>query len=178
MRRGALTSLAAAATAGLLLTGCGGGASASGGEPELTVGGAYIPAPPTADLAAGYFVVTNSGGADTLVSATSELAGTVTLHSTEGGRMREEKSFPVPADGTLDFARGGNHLMFEDLTRKPVQGDTVTLELRFEKSGVHTVEVPVREATYNPANDKSSTSSHAPSSHASPSQPSAPADHH
>ncbi|MFE9661651.1 copper chaperone PCu(A)C [Streptomyces sp. NPDC005955] len=154
-----VTALAAALATGLLLTGCGGD-TADEGKPRLSVEGAYIPAPPTADLASGYFVVSNSGGADRLTSVTTDLAETVTLHSTANGRMKEKSSFTVPADGTLEFARGGNHLMFEELTRKPEQGDRVTLKLRFEKAGVITLEVPVREATYNPANGKSAPSSH------------------
>ncbi|MGX2995880.1 copper chaperone PCu(A)C [Streptomyces sp. JNUCC 64] len=164
-RRTALVTTAVVTAAGLLLTGCGGGATASDGAPELTVEGAYVPAPPTKSLAAGYFVVTNSGGADALTSVTSDLADEVTLHSTKDGRMRERRSLEVPADGRLELARGGNHLMFEGLTRKPVRGDTVTLRLRFEKAGVVTVKAPVREATYNPA-------------HTGSSSPSSAADHH
>ncbi|WP_445402718.1 copper chaperone PCu(A)C [Streptomyces sp. LE64] len=164
-RTGRAAVLAGALAAGLVLTGCGGDTAADRG-PKLTVGGAYLPAPPTADLAAGYFVVTNEGAADELTSVTSDLAKTVTLHRTVDGRMQEQESLAVPARGRLELARGGNHLMFEELTRKPVQGDTVTLELRFAKAGTMTLRVPVREATYNPA-------APAPSS-----PPSASADHH
>lgn len=156
-------------TAGLLLAGCGGsgGSGASDGsgssdgsggsgasssvKPELKVAGAYMPRPVTGDMAAGFFTVTNSGGADTLTSVTSGLAGDVTLHSTKGGAMEEEKSFAVPAHGELDFASGGNHLMFEKLTHKPKQGEKVAVQLHFAKSGTVTVEMPVKSATYNPA---------------------------
>ncbi|GHK03642.1 hypothetical protein SY2F82_54390 [Streptomyces sp. Y2F8-2] len=148
---------AAMLAAGMILAGCGGlvlvGCGGSGGsstKPELKVTGAYMPQPVTVDMAAGFFTVTNSGGADTLTSVTSGLAGDVTLHSTEGGAMEEEKSFAVPAHGELDFASGGNHLMFEKLTRKPKQGDKVSVQLHFAKSGTVTVEMPVKPATYNP----------------------------
>ena len=64
--------------------------------------------------------------------------------------MEEEKSFAVPADGTLDFASGGNHLMFEKLTHKPEPGEKVSVQLHFAKSGTVTVEMPVKSPTYNP----------------------------
>ncbi|GAA3809406.1 copper chaperone PCu(A)C [Streptomyces chiangmaiensis] len=136
--------------AGLVLAGCGGASSSSSAKPELKVTGAYMPAPPTSDLAAGFFTVSNSGGADTLTSVTSGLAGDVTLHSTKDGAMEEEKSFAVPVDGRLDFASGGNHLMFEKLTHKPKQGEKVSVQLHFAKSGTVTVEMPVESPTYNP----------------------------
>ena len=147
-------------TAGLLLAGCGGSNGSNGSEsskgsssakPELKVTGAYMPQPVTADMAAGFFTVTNSGGADTLTSVTSGLAGDVTLHSTQGGAMEAEKSFAVPAHGEIDFTSGGNHLMFEKLTHKPKQGEKVSVQLHFAKSGTVTVEMPVKSATYNPA---------------------------
>jgi copper(I)-binding protein len=138
---------------GLVLAGCGGSGGSGGSssaEPELKVTGAYMPQPVTADMAAGFFTITNAGGADTLTSVTSGLAGDVTLHSTKGGEMEEEKSFAVPAHGELDFASGGNHLMFEKLARKPKQGEQVSVQLHFAKSGTVTVEMPVKPPTYNP----------------------------
>ena len=145
-----LGRVAALTAAGLVLAGCGGSGGSSSARPELKVTGAYMPAPVTGDMAAGFFTVTNAGGADTLTSVTSNAAREVTLHSTKDGAMEEEKSFPVPADGTLDFASGGNHLMFENLTRKPKQGDKVPVQLHFAKSGTVTVEMPVKSATYSP----------------------------
>ncbi|PBC62175.1 hypothetical protein BKI49_18055 [Streptomyces sp. Tue6028] len=140
--------LVATATA---LAGCGsddGGSSA--GRPALKVTGAYMPAPSMATMAAGFFNVSNTGGADTLTSVTSSLSDDVTLHSTQGGAMEEETSFAVPAKGTLNFASGGNHLMFEKLTRKPEQGEKVAVELHFAKSGTVKISMPVKSATYTP----------------------------
>lgn len=144
-----------AVTVAGVLTGCGSGESSStksAARPGLHVTGAYMPAPVTDGMAAGFFVVRNSGGADTLLSVTSGLAKDVTMHSTQGGVMREEKSFAVPAGGTLDFARGGSHLMFEQLTHKPKQGDKVSVKLHFRKAGELDVQLPVKPATYNPTN--------------------------
>ncbi|WP_406353570.1 copper chaperone PCu(A)C [Streptomyces sp. NBC_00658] len=145
------TGAAVLAVAALALAGCGADSSAStSAEPDLKVTGAYMPAPSMDTMAAGFFTVTNSGGADTLTSVTSDLSDDVTLHATKGGTMEEKKSFAVPADGTLDFASGGNHLMFENLTHQPKQGEKVAVELHFAKSGTVKVSMPVKSATYNP----------------------------
>ncbi|MDX3760004.1 copper chaperone PCu(A)C [Streptomyces mirabilis] len=136
----------------LALAGCGSDDSPSNkaGKPEMKITGAYMPAPVMDTMAAGFFTVTNSGGADTLTSVTSDLAPDVTLHSTKGGAMEEQKSFAVPADGSLDFASGGNHLMFEKLTHKPLEGEKVSVTLHFTKAGAVKVSMPVKSATYNP----------------------------
>ncbi|MCX4973110.1 MULTISPECIES: copper chaperone PCu(A)C [unclassified Streptomyces] len=145
------TGAAVLAVAALALAGCGADSSAStSAEPDLKVTGAYMPAPSMDTMAAGFFTVTNSGGADTLTSVTSDLSDDVTLHATKGGTMEEKTSFAVPADGTLDFASGGNHLMFENLTHQPKQGEKVAVELHFAKSGTVKVSMPVKSATYNP----------------------------
>ena len=155
MRRAPLALGATALAAGLALTACGSGdssasAASSGGKPAVKVAGAFIPAPAGGDMAAGFFIVHNSGGADTLTSVSSGIAQQVTLHTTKGGVMKEQKTFPVPADGELDFERGGNHLMFENLKRTPKEGDKVSVELHFAKSDTVTVTFPVKAATYNP----------------------------
>ncbi|WP_369234676.1 copper chaperone PCu(A)C [Streptomyces sp. R21] len=154
MRRLTAASVVVTSALTLALAGCGGSDDDASGsttdKPDLKVTGAYMPAPSMATMAAGFFTVTNSGGADTLTSVTSDLSGDVTLHSTKGGAMEEEKSFTVPADGTLDFASGGNHIMFEMLTHKPKQGEKVSVELHFAKSGTIEVSLPVKSATYNP----------------------------
>ncbi|WP_327430016.1 copper chaperone PCu(A)C [Streptomyces sp. NBC_01236] len=149
-----LAGCAVVIAAAVTLAGCGSDASddkdSSSATPELKVTGAYMPAPSMDTMAAGFFTVTNSGGADTLTSVTSDLSDDVTLHSTKGGAMEEETSFKVPPKGTLDFASGGNHLMFEKLTHKPKQGEKVSVELHFAKSGTVKISMPVKSATYTP----------------------------
>ncbi|GAA1928611.1 copper chaperone PCu(A)C [Streptomyces sodiiphilus] len=126
------------------LTGC----SGSGG-PELTTEGAFMPEPVDERRAGGFLTVVNSGDEDdTLLSADSDIAGKVELHETVDNAMRQVESFPVPAGGELELKRGGNHLMFFDLDPKPTEGDTVTIELEFEKSGRITLEVPVKAAIH------------------------------
>lgn len=138
-------ALAAAVAAPLLLAGCG-----SSAAPELTVSGAFMPQP-VSDMAAGFLTVENTGGAgDRLTSVTSGISDEVSIHRTEDGRMTEVDSFDIPAEGSLDLERGGNHIMFTALKERPEEGDTVSVELHFETSDPITVDVPVKAATHNP----------------------------
>ncbi|MFJ4712833.1 copper chaperone PCu(A)C [Streptomyces sp. NPDC088785] len=164
MRRAPLALGAAVLASGLALAGCGG---PSAGKPDVKVTDAFIPAPASGDMAAGFFIVHNSGAADTLTSVSSTVAGDVTMHSTKNGVMREQESFAVPADGDLDFERGGNHLMFENLKQKPKEGDRVTVRLHFAGSGTVEVAFPVKAATYNPSTSSSSSFSSSHASHSS-----------
>lgn len=152
---------AAAPTAALLLAatvaacsshGTGSPRGARQSRPQLAVTGAYVPEPPMADMAAGYFTVVDTGRApDRLTSVTSDIATSVTLHSTTpSGAMKQETALPVPAGGRLTLRTGGDHLMLTGLKRKPRVGDTVTLVLHFAASPPITVKAPVKPATSRP----------------------------
>ncbi|WP_328748665.1 copper chaperone PCu(A)C [Streptomyces sp. NBC_00285] len=135
-------------TGALLLAGC--SDSAGSDDARLSVSGAYIPQPVSADMAAGFLTISNSGAAkDELTSVTSG-DGDVTLHETTGGAMEQVSRLPVPAHGQLVFKSGANHLMFDKLKRKPTLGDTVTVELHFAQSDPVVVKMPVKSATYIP----------------------------
>ncbi|CAM5265350.1 copper chaperone PCu(A)C [Streptomyces hirsutus] len=149
-------AFAAVAVAGVLtLAGCGGSDSDGSGsgpddEADLSVGSAYMPQP-VSDMAAGFLVISNKGGAaDRLTSVSSDAADRVTVHETVDGTMQEVDTLDIPARGSLVLESGGNHLMFEQLTRKPKQGQKVSVELRFAHSDPVTVEIPVKPATYTP----------------------------
>ncbi|WP_307523011.1 copper chaperone PCu(A)C [Streptomyces umbrinus] len=152
--------------AALALAGCGDSDSDSS-EPELSVAAIYMPQPVSDSMAAGFLIVANAGGADDrLSSVTSDVAGEVTLHTTSGQSMTEVKNLDVPGHGKLVLESGGNHLMFEKLKRKPKEGDKVSLELHFTKSGPMKVEMPVKSPTYRPtATTKSSMQSSSTSHH-------------
>lgn len=138
--------MAAVMTGALVLAGCG----SEDSEAEVSVSGAYMPQPVSDSMAAGYLTVTNKGGTkDELTSVTSDV-GEVTAHETVDSSMQEVKELPVPAHGQLVFKSGGNHLMFEKLKRKPMQGETVTVKLHFSETGTVTVKMPVKSATYSP----------------------------
>ncbi len=64
--------------------------------------------------------------------------------------MAPVDALAVPADGALEFARGGAHLMIMGWTKQPSVGDTLELDLTFAKAGTIAVEVPVKPLTYRP----------------------------
>ncbi|MEE1754294.1 copper chaperone PCu(A)C [Streptomyces sp. SP18CS02] len=126
------------------------GGCSSGSEPELKVSGAFMPQPAT-DMAAGFLTIENTGdSADRLTSVTSPLSDDVQIHETKDQKMRQVKSFDIPAGGELNLERGGSHIMFMAIKEKPAQGDKVSIELRFEKSDPVKVELPVEAPNHNP----------------------------
>ncbi len=136
----------------LVLTACG---SAESGSDDagagLSVGSAYMPQPVSDSMAAGFLVITNKGAAgDVLTRVTSDVAGDVTVHKTVGQTMEEAERLDIPAHGELVLRSGGDHLMFEQLKRKPREGEKVSVQLHFAKTSPITVEMPVKSATYNP----------------------------
>ncbi|WP_405615495.1 MULTISPECIES: copper chaperone PCu(A)C [unclassified Streptomyces] len=145
--RGGRLTVAGATAAALLaaLAGC-----AATDEPQLKVSGAFIPRP-VGDMASGFFTVTNSGDtADKLTSVTSDISDDITIHETKDQKMRQVDSFDIPAEGELTLDRGGNHLMFMGLKKELEEGQRVTVELRFDKTGPMKVDLPVKAASYNP----------------------------
>lgn len=152
MRRRALAALAAGTAAAAALTGCASHSGSGGGTPELSVSGAYVPRPPLADMAAGYFTVRDTGGADELTSVTTSFASQVSLMVTSAnGSMTEVKSLAIPAGGSLRLSLGGDHLMLMGLRGgRPKVGATAPFVLHFARSAPITVRVPVEPATYRP----------------------------
>ncbi|MFF5567815.1 copper chaperone PCu(A)C [Streptomyces sp. NPDC012623] len=148
---GGLTAVLVLAATGCSSTSSASSSDASGGSPRLKISGGYMPQP-VSDMAAGFLTVTNSGrSADRLTSITSDISDDITIHRTENQRMREVESFDIPAEGELDLERGGNHIMFTHLKKRPVQGQEVGIELHFEKADPIKVELPVKETNHNPA---------------------------
>lgn len=99
----------------------------------------------------GFLTIRNTGTApDRLLSASSPVARRVELHSmTMDGavmRMRAVETIPVPANGTVQLAPGGLHIMLIGLTQPLVQGGRAPLTLRFERAGEVQVELTVEAA--------------------------------
>jgi copper(I)-binding protein len=84
---------------------------------------------------------------DTLVAASSPVAGSVELHTHmhDGGvmRMRRLDKIAVGGGNTVTFRPGGLHIMLIDLKQPLKEGDRVPLTLRFEKAGEVALDVPV-----------------------------------
>jgi copper(I)-binding protein len=117
---------------------------------EITIQDAYARvASPTAKAGAAFMVIENSGDADRLIGAASDVAKKVELHThKEMGEgvmrmMHVEDGFPIPAAGHHALARGGDHVMFMGLNHALAHGDVVTVTLTFEQAGDITVEIPV-----------------------------------
>jgi len=105
--------------------------------------------PPGAKVGAGFMQLRNAGAADRVVGASTPVAGRVEMHVTlrEGDvmKMREVKSFEVPAGGSFELKPGGAHLMLMDLKRPLKKGEKVPLTLKLEKGGELKAELTVEE---------------------------------
>jgi copper(I)-binding protein len=105
--------------------------------------------PPGAKVGAGFMQLRNTGAADRVVGASSPVAGSVEMHITvrDGDvmKMREVKSFEVPAGGSFELKPGGAHLMLLSLKRPLKKGEKVPLTLKLEKGGELKVELSVEE---------------------------------
>ncbi|WP_323786254.1 copper chaperone PCu(A)C [Thalassovita sp.] len=99
--------------------------------------------------AAFMMIENHTGQDDHLISASSDAAERVELHThmeNADGVMRMvhvEEGFDLPKDGTIAMQRGGKHVMFLGLKAPFEQDDIVTVTLSFEKAGDVVVEVPV-----------------------------------
>jgi periplasmic copper chaperone A len=62
-------------------------------------------------------------------------------------KMRELPSgLEIPAGGTVELKPGGFHLMFMGVKTPFKEGDTLKVELKFEKAGQVDVDLPVTAA--------------------------------
>jgi copper(I)-binding protein len=95
-----------------------------------------------------FFKIENPGADDTLLAASSDVAGAVELHKTsmQDGvmKMEHQMSVPIPT-GTTEFKPGDLHVMLISLADDLQAGDTFSILLNFESAGEKTLEVIVRE---------------------------------
>lgn len=99
---------------------------------------------------AAFMVIENPTGTDDrLVSAASDIAERVELHTHKAdaaGNMQMlevPEGFVIPAGGSHALARGGDHVMFLGLRQALKHGDTISLTLTFEQAGAMQVTIPV-----------------------------------
>lgn len=116
---------------------------------DITIDDAYARAS-NAKAGAAFMVIHNAGDTDDrLISAASDVAARVELHTHkdmgEGvmKMMHVEEGFAIPGGGMHSLARGGDHIMFMGLKDAFEQGDTLSVTLTFEKAGEMVVEIPV-----------------------------------
>jgi periplasmic copper chaperone A len=105
---------------------------------------------PSAKSGAVFMTILNHAAQDDrLVSVATDAAERAELHShtqnADGVMQMGEvpEGFLIPATEARALDRAGDHIMLMGLTRALKQGDTLTLTLSFERSGVITVDVPV-----------------------------------
>jgi copper(I)-binding protein len=101
------------------------------------------------DISAAYMAITNATTADTLVSATGDIATSIELHTVvnENGMMQmiqAEGGVPIPANGTQLLKPGSFHIMLIGLTTDLKAGDSFPLTLTYANAGPVTVTVEVR----------------------------------
>ncbi|HIJ63079.1 MAG TPA: copper chaperone PCu(A)C [Rhodospirillaceae bacterium] len=86
-----------------------------------------------------FLSISNSGGADRLIGASSPAAAEVQLHVSEADgdimRMRRVDGVDIPAHGAVVFQPGGYHLMLIGLKEPLKAGTTVAVTLDFAKAG-------------------------------------------
>ena len=151
----ALCALALALVAG----GCGDTSDADHGRARtggvdsgrVEVVDATVTVPPNPTQAAVRMVIVNGTDADdTLLSASSPAAASVSIHrcdvDDEGRAVMEEVEELAVAKGSrVTFEPGGLHLMLEGLHSAPAVGETIPVELTFADAGDVTVDVAVVE---------------------------------
>jgi copper(I)-binding protein len=114
---------------------------------ELKVGSLVIThpwsrqSPRAADVAAGFFSVTNTGTEDDrLVKATASISPMVQLHDMQmDGDVMKMVELPggiaIPAGTTVDLKPGSLHVMFMQLKQPVMVGEEIRGTLVFEKAG-------------------------------------------
>lgn len=106
--------------------------------------------PPGAKVAVGYMEIRNVGTQpDRLLSATTPVAQRVEMHVTQRDgevmKMREVKTFEIPARERYALRPGGSHLMLVDIVQPLEKGERFTMKLRFERAGELEIELEVQE---------------------------------
>jgi periplasmic copper chaperone A len=116
----------------------------------ITISDAYARASTAMSMSgAAFMVIENHTDADDrLVSASSEVAERVELHThieTDGVmRMVEvEEGFVIPAGGSHVLQRGGDHVMFLGLREAFEHGESISVTLTFETAGDIVIEIPI-----------------------------------
>jgi copper(I)-binding protein len=116
---------------------------------DITVAAPWSRATPNgAEVAAGFMQISNAGAADRLVAASSDIAGVTQIHemAMKDGVMEMREltgGLEIPAGGSVELRPKSFHIMFMQLKHGLKEGETVAVELTFEKAGKLKIEMPV-----------------------------------
>ncbi|MDC0172478.1 copper chaperone PCu(A)C [Gammaproteobacteria bacterium] len=119
-------------------------------QQSLTLAGGYLRTmPPGQTVTAGFLIATNYGEVDCqIVSAQSPLAERIEfhahLHADGMMQMRPMKTVMVAAGKTIRFEPGALHLMFFNVNKRLVDGQTVPLQLNTDNCGSHSLTLDIR----------------------------------
>ena len=123
----------------------------NGNDVSLQLSGAWLrPSLPPHETAVAYLEISNNSDVDdVLVGAAAAVAASVEFHLMSGDddgmtRMRRLQQIPVPARGNVQLRPGGLHLMLTGLKRPLQAGESVGIELRFQKAGSLALLLPVK----------------------------------
>ncbi|MEP6065418.1 MAG: copper chaperone PCu(A)C [Paracoccaceae bacterium] len=125
------------------------GTTAFAGDAKIMVDEPYLRSTNPKVAAAFMGLMNHAGQDDRLISATSDIAKRVELHThiADGHgvmKMTEIKGgIAVPAEGLAHLKRGGDHIMFMGVTKPLNNGDVIEVTLTFEKAGDVKLEIPV-----------------------------------
>ncbi len=121
-----------------------GGLGGAASDP-IVVSGAYVREPASPDVAAAYFTVYNTTGADdTLTSVITGAGQDAVLHDdVNGGMTVTPGGLRIPAHSSVTLSPGRGHVMIEHLVGTLKPGEIVDLELQFAKAGPVVVQAPV-----------------------------------
>lgn len=128
------------------------GAYAAAAVGAVTVSDAWVRGVVASQTATGAYLTVTSTTATTLVGVASPAAETVEMHEMmmhgDMMMMHPVKRIAIPANGKVDFAPNGYHIMLIGLKRPLVDGQKIPLTLTFEDAagaqGSTTVEAVVR----------------------------------
>ncbi len=107
------------------------------GEAVFTGSGAWVRNPPPGrDVTAGFLTLAADNAAGRLVSANTNAAARVEIHTMamedDVMRMRRVDGLDIPAGGSIALAPGGDHLMLFEIDRDVLATGQVLIELVFE----------------------------------------------
>ncbi len=102
-------------------------------------------------VSAAYMVIENTGDADKLVSASTDVSEITEIHETKDmgngmmGMQPVQGGLDIPANGSVTLKPGGYHIMLMKLKQDLTPGQMIKLTLTFQSGKVITLDVPVKE---------------------------------
>ncbi len=105
--------------------------------------------PPAAGVTAGYFTLKNDTKEDdSLIGVSSDLSEYTEIHlmyyENDLMKMERKETLPIASGESVVFEPGSFHLMFIDLKRNAVAGETAEIVFTFEKAGEMKIKAPVK----------------------------------